>query len=488
MALEFMDKIAPFIPTIRQPGQPLSLREKMLWTGVVLVVYFMLYTTIAIGVNTQTLSQPFLQLISVVFAGKIGSLITVGITPIVLSSMILQLVAGSGILNLNLEDSAQKARFQTLQKVSAIGIALVESMVYVFTGAVPLTSPSVMGLVALQLAIGAITIIYLDEVLSKYGITSGINLFIASGVSYSIIAGTVTIIVPGAITALHNGGASALPNAVLAFGPLIFAILIFLISIYIYETKVELPLAFEQLRGVGGRLPIPLLYVSVLPVILASSLELSFTVWFRFLANVTGGFATIAKFFALYQSTGAGSAPNLVGGILYLISPVFPSPYPAPYGIGGYGAYFNYLATSASQLYLPWGGIVLIPEWIHVIVYTVVLVALCVVFGRFWIEMTGQSPKALSEQIGDMGWQIPGFRRDPRIVENVLNKYIPTITIIGSILVGLLAAMATLTGAVGTGMGILLTVGILYMVYQQLEQERLMETYPLLDKIAGGGK
>jgi preprotein translocase subunit SecY len=98
--------------------------------------------------------------------------------------------------------------------------------------------------------------------------------------------------------------------------------------------------------------------------------------------------------------------------------------------------------------------------------------------------MTGQSPKNVAEQLGDMGWQIPGFRRDPRIIEGLLNKYIPVVTVLGSIFVGLLAALATLTGAIGTGMGILLTVGIIYMVYQQLEQERLYETYPILEKIA----
>ncbi|EQD42235.1 preprotein translocase subunit SecY, partial [mine drainage metagenome] len=81
------------------------------------------------------------------------------------------------------------------------------------------------------------------------------------------------------------------------------------------------------------------------------------------------------------------------------------------------------------------------------------------------------------------GWQIPGFRRDPRIVESVLNRYIPTVTVLGSVFVGFLAAVATLTGAIGTGMGILLTVGIIYMVYQQLEQERLFDTYPILKKI-----
>jgi preprotein translocase subunit SecY len=66
----------------------------------------------------------------------------------------------------------------------------------------------------------------------------------------------------------------------------------------------------------------------------------------------------------------------------------------------------------------------------------------------------------------------------------VLKKYIPTLTTLGSIFVGFLAALATLTGAIGSGMGILLTVGIIYMLYQQLEQEHIYETYPILAKIA----
>lgn len=488
LALEFVDRIEQFIPTIKSPGTPLSLREKMYWTVGILAIYFLLYNIYAIGVNRAAVNQPFLQLISIIFAAKIGSLITVGIGPIVLSSIILQLLSGSGLMNIDQNDPVQKGRLQTLQKIAAIAIAVIESFIFVYTGYVPVSSQAVVGAVIAQLAIGAVIILYLDEIMTKYGITSGINMFIAAGVSYAVVAGTVSILLPEAIAALQAGGAAALSNAIIAFGPLFFAIIVFLASIYAYEMKVELPLTFEQFRGVGGRLPIPFLYVSVLPVILASSLELSLTVWFRFIANVHGAFQNLARFIAYYQPVAAGggaSSLQLTGGITYLISPTFPLPYSANYGgIGGYGPYFTYLVTHTTSLFLPWGGVLQVPEWIHVIVYTLVLVVLCAIFGKFWIELTGQNPKALAEQLGSEGWQIPGFRRDPRIVESVLNKYIPTLTTLGSIFVGLLAALATLTGAVGTGMGILLTVGIIYMLYQQLEQERLFETYPFLERIA----
>ncbi len=488
MGLEFIDSISRFIPVIKDPASPLSLREKMYWTGAIIAIYFLLYNTYAIGVNPAAVNQPFLQLVSIIFASKIGSLITVGIGPIVLSSIVLQLVSGSGIIDIDMNDPTQKARFQSLQKIAAICLAVVESVIFVWTGYVPIGNAASIPIVVLQLAIGAITIIYLDEMMTKYGVTSGINMFIAAGVSYAIVAGTFSILLPEAIAAVQGGGAAALSSALIAFGPLFFAIVVFCASIYTYEMKVELPLAFEQFRGMGGRLPLPFLYVSVLPVILASSLELSFTVWFRFLAGVQGSLQGLARFIAFYQPTATTSGATtltLKGGLAYLISPTFPLPYSASYGgIGGYGPYITYLAQSTTQLFLPWGGVIPVPEWIHVIIYTVVLVALCVVFGRFWIELTGQSPKNVAEQLGTYGWQIPGFRRDPRIVENVLNKYIPTLTTLGSIFVGLLAALATLSGAIGSGMGILLTVGIIYMLYKQLEQERLYETYPFLAKIA----
>jgi preprotein translocase subunit SecY len=486
MNLSVLDPILKYIPSVKKPAAPLSFREKMKWTGLILLVYFMMFSTPAIGVSISSLNQPFEQIVSVIFAARIGYIITVGITPIVLSSILLQLVIGAGVFNVDMNDQEQKGRFQSIQKLMAICIAVIEAYIFVATGYVTLVSASFFWLVFAQLALSAIFIVFLDETMTKYGITSGINLFIAGGVAFSIIGGTVTILFAEASTAITAGGATAIPSAILAFGPLFFAVLVFLVCIYVYDIKVELPLVFSQLRGIGGRLPIPFLYVSVLPVILATSFETSLSVWLRFIAGVTGPLANLAKFFAYYTpqplATG-GTTQTLVGGLVYLISPYFPTPYTTTYGgVGSYLLYFNHFVTASSQLYLPWGGMILVPELVHILIYTLVLVVLAVIFGKFWVEMTGQNPKAVAEQLGDVGWQIPGFRRDPRVVEGVLNKYIPTITVLGSVFVALLAALATLSGAIGTGMGILLTVGIMYSVYQQLEQEHALEAYPALNK------
>ena len=117
--------------------------------------------------------------------------------------------------------------------------------------------------------------------------------------------------------------------------------------------------------------------------------------------------------------------------------------------------------------------------------YFIVFVLLCVLFGKFWVETTGLSADQVAEQIQKGGMQIPGYRRDKRVIERVLNKYIPQITVISSVAVGLLAASADLLGAIGSGTGILLTVGILYRLYEDIQKEQMSEMHPAFKKLMG---
>jgi preprotein translocase subunit SecY len=71
------------------------------------------------------------------------------------------------------------------------------------------------------------------------------------------------------------------------------------------------------------------------------------------------------------------------------------------------------------------------------------------------------------------------------MLETILNKHIFPLTVMGSFSVGLLAGIADLTGALGTGTGILLTVGILHKMYEQLEQMQAFEMYPSFSKMLG---
>ncbi|MEM3212298.1 MAG: hypothetical protein QXR85_03245, partial [Candidatus Micrarchaeaceae archaeon] len=157
--LHQLDPILKYVPVIKRSTVPLSFREKMVWTGIIMGVFFLMFSTPALGVSKVSIQSALFQLINTVFASRMGYLTTVGIGPIVIASIVLQLVIGAGVINVDLNDMEVKGRFQSLQKLFAIGIAIVEAVVFVNAGYAPLISSSYYGLVVFQLALGAIIII-----------------------------------------------------------------------------------------------------------------------------------------------------------------------------------------------------------------------------------------------------------------------------------------------------------------------------------------
>ncbi|MFA6489322.1 MAG: preprotein translocase subunit SecY [Candidatus Micrarchaeia archaeon] len=502
-SLDFVKPILHLLPEVSPPSRPTNLAEKLMWTGIALVFFFTMYHIMAAGVKPSVGGSDFLQ---VVTASRVGSLITVGIGPIVLASIFLQLFAGAKILQIDMSDPEQKKTFQGAQKLLAILLCFFEAAVFVIFARVELvplfsalgegyvqsgdaavlSAPYTMALVILQIAMGSLVLLYLDEVVSKYGIGSGISLFIAAGVSMSIVGGTFALFTQqgGVFESLSSGSADALSNAILALLPLLFTVLVFLVVAYAEGLKVEIPLAFDRARGFGSRFPIKLLYVSNIPVILASALLLNvqfFAISMQGQHLCIGG--TYDETSPALTKCGGGfdvvqavafvdSGRQVRDGFFYLISPIY-----RPLQ-GSYGAYFDNLMNSKSPIF----GI---PGWVHVLVYVIFNMLLCIVFGQFWVETTGMGAKEVAEQLDKAGLQIPGFRRDPRVVEKKLNDYIPYIVIIGSAFVGLLAALADMTGALGTGTGILLSVGIIFKFYQDLENQHLFDSYSSLGGLMG---
>ncbi|MEM7826730.1 MAG: preprotein translocase subunit SecY, partial [Candidatus Aenigmatarchaeota archaeon] len=101
-------------------------------------------------------------------------------------------------------------------------------------------------------------------------------------------------------------------------------------------------------------------------------------------------------------------------------------------------------------------------------------------FSVLWVQTSGMDARSVAEQIQGIGMQIPGFRRDPRIIEQVLARYITPLAIMGGLFVGLLAAFADFTGALGSGTGILLTVMIIYNFYEQISMRYMEDMHPAL--------
>ena len=124
---------------------------------------------------------------------------------------------------------------------------------------------------------------------------------------------------------------------------------------------------------------------------------------------------------------------------------------------------------------------------IHSALYLLYLVGMAVLFARLWVEIGGLNPKAVAKNLMDADVQVPGFRRTGLSIEQMLNRYIPTLTIIGGILIGLIAGVSDLFGVFGTGIGILLMEDIILQYDQMLLKEQVEEMSPALAGLIGAG-
>ena len=453
------------LPEIEPPKKPPSLKERLKWTFLALVIYYVLGEIQPVGISSTT--AKYFQDIQVILASNMGSVISAGIGPIVLASIMLELLHGAGIFHFDFNDSKDRAMFQGLQKLLAYILSFVEAGAYVLTGYLAV-SGNVLGLegaplaalVVFQVAMGSIILMLLDEVISKYGIGSGISLFIAAGVSKTVIYRTISpTIIPGteipvgAIpAAMHYVLTGSITDSFWALLPLLATIAVFLVVVYAEGIRIEIPLSFGRYAGSAGRYPLRFLYVSNIPVILAFALFMNIRLWAGMLASR-----------GIYILGRVGSNGQPIDGLAYYLSP--------PPG---------YLTSPSA-----FATLMNMNEIIRILVFLVALVVSCIIFGKFWVETTNMNAKAVAQQLSGMGVHIPGFRRDPRMVERILEKYIPAITVLGSAFVGLLAWGADIAGAFGTGTGILLTVDILYRFYEQLVSMNIVELYPALKKVVG---
>lgn len=495
------------MPTVKKPDGHVHFRTKMTWTLSILIVYFAMTNVAIYGLGSDTIDL-FSQY-RAILAGASGSLMHLGIGPIVTGSIIMQLFTGAKIINLDLQDAGDKEIYQGTQKVLVLVMIIVESVPQVFGFLEP--SSSIVGEVGLtwarmtiitQLAIGSYLVFLMDESVSKWGIGSGISLFIAAGVSQAIFTGTLnwepapgggSEVPSGTIpmvlwylknssTAdLSNGGYEAMllapPNPIVA---VLGTLIVFFIVVYVESSRLELPLAHGKVRGARGRYPIRLIYASNIPVILMAAL----------LANV--------NMFALLFWSHPGMSTWPVVGHNWRLGAFDVSDGSNPVPTMGLAYYVNRLAGLQDWLlplispekygqYLgghePWQVVA------HMIIYMGIMILGSIVFAKFWIETTNMGASSVAKQIQGSGMQIPGFRRDPKIVEKVLERYIPTVTVFSGAMVGFLAAGADMVGTVGqsSGTGVLLTVGIMIRMYEQIGKEQMMEMHPVLRSFFGEG-
>mgnify|MGYP006292363361 CR=1 FL=1 len=495
-------KLKPLIerwPAITKPEGHVNFRTKILWTLFCLILYFILTNVMIYGLSTQTID--LFEQYRFIMAGASGSIMHLGIGPIVTASIILQLFVGAKIINLDLQKKEDKAIYQGSQKVLVIVMIFIEAIPQIFGYLSPsdpfiamVGEPMADTIIIMQLVIGALLVFFMDELISKWGIGSGISLFIAAGVSQAIFTGLFNWlpavdptqalstanppagVIPGTLYLgseynlgqLVNGGYQQLflggrgyTNAIV---PLIGTVIVFLIVVYAESSRIELPLAHGKVRGARGRYPIRLIYASNIPVILMSALLANVNMFAMLLWRSDIPLLGHQWWLGAYNLQAGGSTQAVGGGAWYLSSPGGVNNWLIPILSGGDGMH------SALQYSL------------KVIIYMAVLIIGSILFAKFWIETTNMGPRDVARQIQSSGMQIPGFRRDPRVLKKVLERYIPVVTVIGGFTVGALAGFADMIGTVGnaSGTGLLLTVGILIRLYEDIAKEQAMEMHPVL--------
>jgi preprotein translocase subunit SecY len=110
---------------------------------------------------------------------------------------------------------------------------------------------------------------------------------------------------------------------------------------------------------------------------------------------------------------------------------------------------------------------------LHVIIYASLMILLCWGFSKIWVDISGIAPRDVSRQLLDSGYIVPGFRRSEKVLERLLQRYIPVVAGLGGALIGVLAASADIMGALASGTGILLMVSIIKQYYEQIAKEQL---------------
>jgi len=496
----YLYKLKPLIerwPAIKKPEGHVTFRTKIFWTALCLIIYFILTNIMIFGLKSDVIDL-FAQY-RFIMAGASGSLMHLGIGPIVTASIILQLFVGAKIINLDLSKSEDKAIYQGTQKILVIVMIFVEAIPQIFGYLEPTSglTNAVGGMganlvIIAQLVIGAIIVFFMDETISKWGIGSGISLFIAAGVSQSIFTGVFNWLpVSGGVASLSNPPAGTIPGTFylttqLSLGeivgggyqsiflgapsvgyqnaivPLLGTLFIFFLVVYVESSRIELPLAHGRVRGARGRYPIRLIYASNIPVILMAALLANVNMFAMLLYQSNLPLLGHQWWIGMYDLS--ITTQPLGGGAWYLSSPGGINSWLMPILAGGYGGHaaWQYAAK--------------------VIIYLVVLIIGSILFAKFWIETTNMGPADVAKQIQSSGMQIPGFRRDPRVLKKVLERYIPVVTVIGGATVGALAGFADAIGTVGnaSGTGVLLTVGIIIKLYEDIAKEQAMEMHPVL--------
>ncbi|VEU22661.1 DEKNAAC103371 [Brettanomyces naardenensis] len=458
--LELVTPFRPFLPEVLAPERKVPFNQRLMWTGVTLLIFLVMSEIPLYGITSSDSSDPLIWL-RMMLASNRGTLMELGISPIVTSGMVFQLLQGTQLLSVDMDNKQDRELYQASQKLLAIILSIGQATVYVLTGMYG--RPSDLGtgvclLLVLQLVCAAIIVILMDELLQKgYGLGSGISLFMSTNICESIFWRCF------APTTVNRGRGSEFEGAILALVHLlltkkdkrsalieafyrdnapnmsqVFATaIVFCSVIYLQSLKIELPIKSTRQRGPYGLYPIRLFYTSNMPIMLQSALSSNLFIISQMLYSKFPSYLVV-KLLGVWEPKRGSQQLAAVSGLSYYMQP--PSNF-----------------TEA------------LLDPIRTVLYVSFVLSACAFFSKTWIEVSGTSPRDVARQFKEQGLVIAGHRETS--VYKELKKVIPTAAAFGGATIGALTVVSDMCGCLGSGSSILLAVTTIYGYHELAAKE-----------------
>lgn len=467
MGFDLLTAIRPVLelmPNVPRPNKLIPLKKRLFYTFASLALYLICTLVPLYGVRKMANDDAMAHLRYITAASKY-TLMELGTSPIISSSMILQFLSSFGLIKKDPQDPVSMALFDSAQKLAALIFTAFQAGNNIFSGEYGIRGEmSIIDIVLImvQLIMAAIVVILLDELCQNgYGIGSGLSLFICTNISEQIVwrlfsfqsynqgRGTEY---EGAIVALFHllitrkNKLRALREAVFRshlpnIASLFSTIIIFVSVIFFEHIKINIGLETTVNRQQPEPFEIKLFYTSTTPIIIQSTIvsqltQFSRTIYFRWPESLATSILGVWR----SDSNVGDEYARPVSGLIYYLQ--------APYSIK---------QTLVDPL--------------HTIVYLTFSLVSAGFLAYWYLGMSQQSPKDIAKSLKSRHLTLKGHREDEKRLEKTLNRYIPTAAALGGVLTALLSFVADFLGAFGSGTGILICVSIINQFTQEISKE-----------------
>lgn len=462
--LALFKPVISLMPEVSKPKKLPPIKERLMWTAFALFIFLICCQVPVFGSRPNKTSDPFYWM-RVVLASNKGTLMELGISPIVTASLIMELLNGLKILTYKEDDREERALWEGAQKVVAIVITIVEGFAYVFSGMygeVRLIGIPMCFVIVAQLVIATIICMLLDELLQKgWGLGSGISLFIATNICDTIMWKSFSP------STLNTGRGMEFEGAVIAFFHLLLSrsdkvralreafyrpqlpnitnllatFLVFIVVVFFQGFRVELATVSQQGNARLEPYSIKLFYTSNMPIILQTSLISNFNFFSQILSRRFGD-NFLVNLLGKWEEREFSQSGQM-----------FPT--------GGIARYITAPQTFGEMLNDP----------IHAILYITFVLSTCAFFSKMWISINHTTARDVARRLREEGRWLKQSRRTEEDMANMLNRYIPTAAAFGGLCIGALTIMADFLGAIGSGTGILLAVTMIHQYHEILQKE-----------------